>query len=192
MIGSGVITSFDQGTKPANVVSDIYDEVLKTLLASGKWKFASTRVQLAKSSTAPATEFDNAFVLPADWIRTISVSNNDVTIGNVMYKHGQVGSQNVLESSSEDLFLNYVRFEEDPNLMTALFRNAFTIALARDMAVPLANSNTLEEQLAKKARVALGRAMAVDSMGSFPVNRPRGSWVTSRFRSHNSVGGREF
>lgn len=188
MVGSGIITSFDQASKPANVVTDIYDEVLKTLLASGKWKFASVRIELAESATSPVSEFDKAFVLPSDWIRTISVSNNDATIGGVMYKHGQVADVNVLESSSEQLFLSYVKFEEDPNIMTALFREALTIALARDMAIPLANSNILEEQLAKKAKIALGKAGAVDSMSSFPTNKPRGSWTTSRFGGYHSTG----
>ena len=187
MVGPGTITSFNQGTKPANVLSDIYDEVLKGLLASGKWKFASIRVQLARSTTAPALEFDNFYVLPSDWIRTIAIFNNDRVPGNTMYKMGQVGSQLGILSDEEELFLEYVKFEEDANLMTPLFRESLEIALAREMAIPIANSNTLEDQLAKKARRSLGRAMAVDAMGSFPVNRPAGTWVTSRFRS--GVGG---
>ena len=136
MVGATRITSFTQGTPSANAVNDIYDEILKELLASAKWKFAKKRSNLARSSTTPVYEFDYAYAMPSDWLRTIDVHDNDNGTGNFEYREGQVGSQNVLETDSEQVYLTYVYFEQDPNLMTSTFRSALSTALARELAVP--------------------------------------------------------
>jgi hypothetical protein len=64
--------------------------------------------------------------------------------------------------------------------MSANFLRALELALARDLAVPIASSNTLEDQLARKAERALARARSVDALGSFPERRPRGTWASVR------------
>tara|TARA_R110002020_G_scaffold379230_1_gene590394 strand:+ start:3234 stop:3827 length:594 start_codon:yes stop_codon:yes gene_type:complete len=180
MVGATRITSFTQGTPSANAVNDIYDEILKELLASAKWKFAKKRSNLARSSTTPVYEFDYAYAMPSDWLRTIDVHDNDNGTGNFEYREGQVGSQNVLETDSEQVYLTYVYFEQDPNLMTSTFRSALSTALGRDLAVPLSESGTLQTRLESRATRTLFKAMSVDATGSVPKSRPMGSWGTAR------------
>jgi hypothetical protein len=48
------------------------------------------------------------------------------------------------------------------------------------LAITIANSNVLEDQLSKRADRDLGRAKSIDAVGSFPEPRPRGSWADSR------------
>lgn len=181
MVGATRITSFTQGTPSANAVNDIYDEVLKELLASAKWKFAKKRRNLARSSTIPTYEFDYAYALPSDWLRTIDVHDNDAGNGTFEYREGQVGSQNVLETNAEQVYLTYVYFEEDPNLMTTTFRTALSTALGRDLAVPLSESGTLQTRLEGRADRTLLKAMSVDATGSVPKSRPMGSWGQARY-----------
>jgi len=181
MVGATRITSFTQGTPSANAVNDIYDEVLKELLASAEWKFAKKRSNLARSSTTPVYEYDYAYALPSDWLRTVDVHNNDNGIGNFKYREAQVGSQNVLETNEEQVYLTYVYFEQDPNLMTPTFRTALSTALGRDLAVPLSESGTLRTRLESRATRSLFKAMSVDAIGSTPKSRPQGSWATARY-----------
>jgi hypothetical protein len=178
-IGGSTITSFNQGTKNANVVNDIYEELRRNLL-SYAWNFATNRVELARSTTVPAYQFEYAYVLPSDWIYTVSVHENDLGAGTTFYKSEQVGGQTALLSDSENLYLRYVKDEDDPNLMPADFRFALSMALARDMSIPIANSVVMYDKFEGVARKALIKAKATDAQGSFPESRPRGSWADSR------------
>lgn len=180
LIGGERITSFTDGSKNANVIQDCYAEVRDDLLRSHDWNFATKRQKLARSSTAPAFGFDYAYTLPSDWLRTVSVHDNDAGTGTFVYKTEQVGDQRVIVCDAEDVYLRYVAQVTDPNMMPADFRRALEFALARDIAVPIASSNTLEDQLAKRTKSMRAKAMSTDAMGSFPDPRPRGSWADSR------------
>lgn len=187
LVGGTRITSLTQGTPNANAVQDLYDHTRDRLLEY-PWNFATKRVQLAESATAPAFGYDNAFTLPSDWMFTISVHDNDEGVGTVDYREEQVGNQVVLSTDVESVYIVYTYKEIDTNIMTPAFRQALASALARDLAITIANSNTLEEQLGKRAIKDLARAKSLDAMGSFPEPRPRGSWANSRNRSGFGYG----
>lgn len=186
LLGASRITAFDDGTKNANSVSEIYDDVHQELLQF-PWNFAATRVKLAQLATAPAFGYDHAYALPADWIFTISVSNNDAGIGTILYKEEYQDGQNVLLSSSDDVYLRYTFNLEDTNRMSAKFRKALSTALAQGMAIDITNSNTVEDQMDKRASKALSRAKSSDGIQSFPERRPLGSWRNSRSGRYRST-----
>ena len=179
LIGGTRITSFTDGSKNANTINDIYEDLRRHLLAF-PWNFAATRVQLAQLTNDPAFEFEHAYALPADWLYTVSVHDNDAGISSIFFKEEQQDSQNVLLSSEEQVFLRYTRDEEDVNLWSPNFRRAMSTALARDLAIPIANSNTLQARMEIRARRALNIAQGTDAITSFPERRPRGSWANSR------------
>ena len=180
LVGAKTVTSLSDGSDNASVLEDIYTETRDDLLSSHPWNFATKRVQLARISTAPAFEFDYAYALPSDWIRTVSVHDNDAGHGTVLYRAEQVAGQNAIVSSSDSVYLRYVSRVSDPNLMSSDFRRALALSLARDISVPLAASNTMYEQFTRESARALARARSSDGMGSFPELRPRGSWASSR------------
>lgn len=180
LIGASPIVSLTDGSPSANAADDIYTEVRDNLLRSHPWNFATKRVQLARSTTVPAFEFDYAYALPSDWLRTISVHSNNAGHGTVLYRAEQVAGQLVIVASSDQIWLRYVAVVTDPNLMTSDFRMALSAALARDLAIPLTSSNVLEDQLSKKADKFLNKAKSNDALGSSPELRPRGSWASSR------------
>ena len=115
-----------------------------------------------------------------DWLRTISVHDNDAGHGTVLSRHEQVDGKNAIVSSADAIYLRYISRVTDPNLMSADFRRALALSLARDLAIPLASSNTMQEQFAREVTRVLARARSADAMGSFPELRPRGSWAASR------------
>jgi len=180
LIGQSPITSLSDGSTNANTADDIYTEVRDDLLRSHPWNFATKRVQLARSSTDPGFEFDHAYVMPSDWLRTISVHDNDNGHGTVLYRTEQVGGQNVIVASSDAIYLRSVAVVTDPNFMSADFRRAFALSLARDLSIPIASSNSMQAQYSTEASRALARARSSDAMGGFPELRPRGSWAASR------------
>jgi len=179
LVGGTRITSLTQATPNANAVNDIYEQIRDDMLEF-PWNFATQRVELAQLSTTPAFGYDFAYALPADWLYTISVHDNDGGYGTIDYREEQVANQKVLSTDRTSVYLTYVKKETDPNLMPASFRLALASALARNLAIPLANSNVLEDQLAARAVKDLARAKSIDALSSFPEPRPRGSWANSR------------
>lgn len=188
LIAAESITSLTDGSVSANVANDLYSEVRDDLLRTHPWNFATKRQKLAQSSTAPVYEFDHAYPVPSDWLRTIAVHGNDEGAGIIVYKEAQVGSQRVIEAGVDELWITYVARVTDPNLMPADFRRALAECLARDLAAPLAQSNTLAERYRKQAERTLARARSADAMGGFPDQRPRGSWAQSRRAPWPRVG----
>ena len=180
LVGASSIISLTDGTKSANVADDIYTELRDDLLRSHNWNFATKRVKLAQSSTDPVFEFDRAYPLPADWIRTVSVHDNDSGFSTVFYRMEIVNNQRSIVASREELWLRYVFQMTDPNLMSPDFRRALELSLGRDFAIPLASSNSLQESLENRADRKLAQARSSDAMGAFPELRPRGSWANRR------------
>ena len=178
------ITSLTDGTTNANKANDVYTEVRDDLLRAHNWNFATKRQKLAQSSTAPVFEFENAYPLPADWIRTVSVHDNDAGAGVVLHREEEVANQGAIVTSADELWIRYIYRVTDPNRMSADFRTAFSYALA--LAIPgIPNlSVSREERLTAEASKRLRRAKHSDAVGSTPERRPVGSWVTVRSGYH--------
>lgn len=180
LIGATPIVSLDDGSVMANTADDLYSETRDDLLRTHPWNFATKRVELARSSTDPTFEFDYAYTIPVDWLRTISVHDNDAGHGTILFREEQVAGQRTIVTSSEEVWLRYVARVTDPNLMAADFRRLLAVSLARDLAIPIVSSNTLRDQFTEEAKRTLARARSADAMGGFPELRPRGSWATAR------------
>ena len=174
------ITSLTDGSNNANAANDVFVEVREDLLRSHNWNFGQKWAKLAQLSTKPVFEFDNAYALPSDWIRTVTVHDNDAGAGTLVYREGEVDNQGVILHSADELWMRYIYRVTDPNRMAADFRAAFSYALA--LALPgVSNlSAAREERLEKRAASRLRRAKHSDAVGSAPERRPLGSWITSR------------
>lgn len=179
-VGANRITSLSEDDASAVVANDLFSEVLDDLLRQHAWNFATKRAKLAQLSETPTFEFDHGYSIPADWIRTISVHPNSAGAGTMLYREEQLGDKRVILTSADDVYLRYIARVEDPNLWPPDFRNAMSMTLARDFAIPLGNSNTMHVSFDRLSRSAIARARSSDAMGSSPERRPRGSWVTRR------------
>lgn len=180
LVGGTRITSLTDGSTNANRVNDIYAEVRDDLLRSHNWNFATKKLKLAQSATAPAFEFDYAYPVPSDWLKNVSAHNNDGAYGTIFYRTEFVGTQRCICTSADEVYLRYIYRVTDPNLMAPDFRRAFELALARDLAIPIASSNVIQEKYARAAEKKLAAARSIDAMGSFPEVRPQGSWARVR------------
>lgn len=180
LIGATAIVSLTDGSESANRAGKIYTEVRDSLLRSHPWNFATKRQKLAQSSTDPVFEFDRAYPLPSDWLRTVSISDNDAGWSTVLFRMEQIAGQNAIICSREEIWLRYVHRVTDPNLMTADFRTALEFLIARDLAIPLTSSRSLRDDMSVEFKAAKAAARSSDAMGSFPELRPRGSWASAR------------
>jgi len=181
LVGAGRVTNVDtDGTPKAQTVLDLYEDVRKELLRSHNWNFATKREKLAQSSTTPEFEFDYAYPIPSDWIRTKSVTDNDAGYSTILYRMEFVGSQRCIVCSADQVYLRYIFNAEDPNKYSADFVRAFELLLGRDLALPITASRTLRADLDAEYKRVISQAKSTDSQGQFPELRPRGSWANSR------------
>lgn len=187
-VGASRITSLTEDSTSAVVANDLIDEVIDDLLRQHAWNFATKRVKLAQLTAEPPFEFDHAYAIPSDWLRTVSVHSNENATQRIFYREELLDDQKVINTSADELWMRYIARITDPNLWAADFRKAVSTALARDLAIPLANSNTLLKLLSDRSDRTLARARSTDAMGSSPERRPRGSWVTRRGIQRPVVG----
>ncbi len=187
LIGASTFTDGD-GSKSDLVTDDFYDETLKDLLRQHPWNFATSRVELNQGSATPIG-FDYAYEPPADFVRTVQVSSNDNFTGPPpVYKEEVVDGFTRFLCSADHLWLRYVAEITDPSVMPPDFRRAFEFALARDCALPIAESSSMRDTMSAEATRVLARARSADGMGQTPERRPRGSWVDSRHRALPVIG----
>lgn len=176
-IGAAAIVSMTEGTRNANACNRQYAILRDALIRAHEWNFAIKRVKLAQLSGTPVSEFDFQYQMPSDWLRTVDVTDNDAGLGTVEYRiEGRI-----ILSDANELWLRYVRQVTDPNEMPPDFREALAFMLGADLAVPIAQSNTLRQQMRDEFKSNLRTAKSTDGMEDYPVRMPEGSWVTERF-----------
>lgn len=181
LVGGDAITAIDDNSTNGARCNDIYEHLRDDLLRGHTWNFATKMASLSKNATAPTFEYDYAWDLPSDWLRTISVHDNDAGSGVLDYLEMEVNSTSVIAASSESVYLKYVYQHTTESRWPSDFVMAFQLSLARDLAIPVANSNTLHDKLEDRASRALIRAKSADALGNPAPKRPQGSWATSRF-----------
>ena len=141
-----------------------------------QWNFAVKRQELVATATTPAIKFDFEYTLPSDYIRAISVHDNDEGLGIPDHK---IENGRVL-CSSDEVWLIYVSRITDPNKMSSLFREALSSLIAVEAATAIAESNTMAELKQHQFEKVLRRARSADAMADLPDRMPVGSWMTSR------------
>lgn len=181
LVGGDAITAVDDTSTNGARCNDIYAYLRDDLLRGHQWNFATKMASLSKNGTAPTFEYDYAWDLPADWLRTISVHDNDAGSGVLDFLQMEVNGTNVIAASSESVYLKYIYQHTTESRWPADFVMAFQLALARDLAIPVANSNTLQDQLDRRAMKWLNKAKSADALGNPPPSRPPGSWASARF-----------
>lgn len=108
-----------------------YDVTRRELLRSHPWSFARTRTTLLRNTTAPAFEYEDAYDLPADFLRLL-YTGDDVYMENREYtiENGQI----LMNNSGDSLSIVYVKDVTSVAKMDALFVDA----LAAELTVKLA------------------------------------------------------
>ena len=175
-IGAARITGLTEGSRNAGLCAELYEKCRDDLLRAHSWNFATARAKLARAADAPAFGPSHAYLLPGDWIRCVAAYGDEGGQTVLLYRI----EGNCLLSDAEDVYLRYVRRVDDANLMPADFREALACLLARELAVPIAQSNSLEEKLEARFRTRLRRARTTDGLEDQPEPLPLGTWAAVR------------
>jgi hypothetical protein len=161
-LGAEPISSFEDGTAEARVASHLYPIVRDGLLAAHPWSFATKKAELTLLAAAPASDFDHAHELPADFIKALSAGDEVRSRGLVF----QIVNREV-HSNAEMVVLSYV-FRPGEGDFPGYFTPALVTRLAAEFCLPLTESASRADHLARLAEAELRLARLVDSQQDSP------------------------
>lgn len=156
-IGATAIATFDDGSAEAEVASALFGPARDGLLSANAWSFATVQATLPRLAVEPVADYANAFQLPTDFLRALGAGGNGRGRG-VGYRI--VGR--TLHCDSETVTLTYVGrpAEED---FPAFFDQALIARLAAEFCIPLTESSSRAEALARLAEAEFRRARQIDA-----------------------------
>jgi len=175
LLGQDAITDITSTTnKNAKLCAQVYYITRDALLTSYRWGFATQRVMLAVSTTAPAFGYANQFPLPADFLRIQSTHDRLITY---------VIESGYLLTDSDEVGIIYTRRFEETGLMDPLFVEALAARIARELAMPILKKASAVQLADSLYREALSAAKLVEAMQDNPEDitvEEKSAWLAAR------------
>lgn len=150
----GVLATLDDQTKEGRVCKNNYDLSRQAVLRSHPWNFAIARASLSLLTVAPVFGYANAFQLPVDCLRALSVDDTD----KVFRIEGRT-----LVTDESQVDLRYVRDEQDTSKFDALFVQVLAQHLAWRIAYTITQSNDRVVEIGKQLDEIMPKARFVDA-----------------------------
>tara|TARA_A100001388_G_scaffold56690_1_gene39076 strand:- start:31519 stop:32118 length:600 start_codon:yes stop_codon:yes gene_type:complete len=172
LLGIESITSLSDNTKQASTARVLFNDTRAAVFRGHPWNCLTNRASLPKDVSTPAYEFSNKFVLPADYLRLLSVENpTQVTF--------QIEMGFIL--TNEDTFnIKYTALVTDVTKYDTLLVDTLTARLAADLAQPLLQSTSAMEQMWQMYELKLREAKFVDAQEQQQDVLDADYWLDSR------------
>ncbi len=175
-LGEEGIASLADNTKAARLCNQRWPAVRDAVLRAHPWNCASAQAELAASAAPAGWRYQEAFPLPADCLRVLSVCSggSDVDAWEV-----QAGA--VLCDQPGPLQVLYIRRIDDPRLFDPLLCEALTARLAATLAYPITASTSLAQSFWAHYAEKLREARGVDAREASPIAAPAPtSWLSAK------------
>lgn len=180
LLKQDVITSIDSPTGGTDVIcARWYDQVRRSTLRKHPWNFAATRATLAPNAIAPAFGFTQAFDLPNDFVRLLTIG--DDSIDDLQGKY-QLEDGQLLFSYSDDssLKIRYVYDFTEVARMDPLFVDVLAAELALRIAYKVTGSDEAAERITEHLKKIAPEAYAIDGQERPPIRIQRSKFLQRR------------
>jgi len=171
LLGDKTIADFNEDSTAAKLCSSLYPLTRDAVLRLHPWNCAIKRVKLAPKLQTPEYGYGNAFTLPTDLLRLLSID------GLTDYK---IEGREVL-SDSNSISIRYIYRNENVNEYDALLVDAISAYLAYKLAYPITKSSAVRDEmkaifgdLLKLAKSVDAQEEPQDTIGNFPLIDVRG------------------
>lgn len=161
-LGAESITSYADGTAEAEIASSLYPLVRDSLLSSYPWKFAVAQKKLQRLADAPIADYRYAYLLPNNFLRVISAGEGGRGQG-IEYAI----NENRLHTNKSEVVLTYI-FRPSESLFPPFFCEALVAKLAAEFCLPLTESTSRAEMLAKISDDLIVKARLIDAQQATP------------------------
>lgn len=129
------INSLTEQSKEAGACSLHYESCRDATLSDFEWNFATKRVALADTGSAPA-DWKYAYTYPTDCMRIIEIMvpgvRNPASAMRIQYQTGSDadGTGRLIYTDQDEAWLKYVARITDVNMFDSIFREALSWRLA--------------------------------------------------------------
>ncbi len=147
-----------------------YEQSRRKVLREHPWNFASKRINLASSGTAPAFGYSSQFPLPNDFVRLLTIEGD---VGQfISPENYQVEDNAVLmNTDSGVLRVRYIYDIEDVTKFDPMFIDILAHELALVLAYKITGSNGNVDRIAQISRNRSAMAKAIDGQERPPSRR---------------------
>lgn len=174
-LGAESITSFNDGTTESDVAKTLYDIARDGLIGAHPWSFATAHAELVKLPNKPLTDFENAFALPADFIKALSAGDECRGRGA---EYQVIGRE--VHANYEEITFAYIKRADEVDFPT-YFVSALVNRLAAEFCLPLTENASRSELLYKLADTELKLAKLIDSQQDTPPRVEDFTLIEARF-----------
>jgi len=172
LLGEKPIASFTEGTKAAQVASNLYPDMALDFLRSHPWNAAMKRLQLAPTTSTPTFGWQSAFLLPNDCLRVWEVKQGDNDI-----EHKVEGRKVMADVTGIDLvYISKIPEDQwDSAMVTAMtYKMAGAMAYAITASAALADGwMSAAERKIREAKTLDGQEGTPDEVGDNPLMASR-------------------
>lgn len=162
-IGARPISNLDESGLEAKVCRELYPGLRDALLSAHPWNFATTQARLPRLAAEPVADFAHAFQLPPDFLRALSAGRGRRGRGLDFRITGRR-----LLADAEEVLLTYI-FRPHESDFPPFFAQALAARLAAEFVLPITESTSRAEALARLAEDALQRARQIDAQQDTPA-----------------------
>ena len=157
-IGAPTITSFDDGSREAEVMDELYEYTYQTLLGEAQWNFATKDIELAQSVASPVDcRYTYEYLLPSDYIHLVEYFTSG---GSRITDYTKQGDYVLTNHST--LFVKYV-YQPSESELPVWFVNVLVLKLAHDSTENLVGIGSNQDRLAQEWNLFRGIAYKMDS-----------------------------
>lgn len=174
MLGGAPFSSFAEPKPHVRVAANLYPSVRDDVLRLHAWNCATTRVLLAPLADVPPFDFQHAFQIPGDWLRTIQVGYKGDTIEYRMER------QRILADVTA-LPLVYVFRNEVEDTWSSNLIHVMELAMAAKMAYAVTASSSVRDSYRDEFAREFKVAKAIDGQDDPPEEFAEGTFLESRF-----------
>ena len=158
-IGAPTITSFDDGSREAEVMTQLYDHTFDTLITEAKWNFAVKDVELSSDVTTPTDpNFDYQYLVPSDYVQLVCVLS---TSGMPIRDYTRQGDY--ILTNYNRVFAKYL-YKPSETELPAWFINYLVVTLAHDSVENLVGVWRVQDSLAQQWQYARQTAYRMDNI----------------------------
>lgn len=161
LLGDAAISSFNDEGDRVTLAANLWPNARDAVLRSHPWNACVKRVALAPEAGAPAFDYAYSFVLPGDWLRTLSVGLKGETPAYEQENGRLLTDENVC-------YLRYVFRNENVATYDSLLVAALEAYMAFAMAYPITKSASVQEAMANRYQFLLKQARSVDGQEQPP------------------------
>ena len=188
ILGASNISTFDENSKAARLVSQRYSAIRDAVFAAHPWSCLIRRAALAQSSTVPAFGYEHEYPLPTDpfCLRVLEFSNGTQSYpqDNMMTSTG--GPVFVIEGrnlvTNEDTAkIKYVARVTDPQQYDPGLIEVLSTRLAAEICYAITGSTTMIQVTTAAFEAKLREARFVDSTQGAPQRIEASDFIESRF-----------